>query len=161
MRFLKFLVVMMPCLFLQASFFDLLTIAGVRPDALLSLVVFNALVEGPRYAVFTGFLSGFLLDLYDPQHLGINALGYAVVAWLLRYAQGGVYREQFLMTALLVALGGVLLEVVRSLFLIWGNANAIGLHLLRYGLPSAVYSGLLSLLLFTLLNRFIGEKAKR
>jgi ribose transport system substrate-binding protein len=41
------------------------------------------------------------------------------------------------------------------------DANAIGLRILRYGLPSALYSGVLSLLLFVLLNRFIGEKAKR
>jgi hypothetical protein len=65
------------------------------------------------------------------------------------------------MTALLVGLGGILMELARSLFLIWGDPNAIGLRLLRYGLPSALYSGLLSLLLFVLLNRFIGEKAKR
>jgi len=160
-RFLKLLAATLPCVFLQASFFELMAIAGVRPDALLSVVAFNALVESPRYAIFTGFLSGFLLDLYDPQHLGLNALGYAVVAWLLGYARGSVYREQFLMTALLVGLGGIGMESVRSLFLIWGDPNAIGLRLLRYGLPSALYSGLLSLLLFVLLNRFIGEKAKR
>lgn len=161
MRFLKLLIVMLPCIFLQASFFDLLTIAGVRPDALLSVAVFNALVEGPRYAVFTAFLSGFLLDLYDPHYLGINALAYSVVAWLLGYARGSVYREQALMTALLVALGGILLELVRSLFLMWGDPNAIGFRLLRYGLPSALYSGVLSFFLFIILNRFIGEKAKR
>jgi rod shape-determining protein MreD len=161
LRFLKLLIVMLPCVFLQASFFDLLSVSGVRPDALLSVAVFNALVEGPQYAVFTGFLSGLLLDLYDPHHLGINTLGYSVVAWLLGYARGSVYREQALMTALLVALGGILLELVRSLFLIWGDVNAIGLRLLRYGVPSAFYSGILSLLLFGILNRFIGEKAKR
>ncbi len=161
MRFPKLLVVVFPCVFLQASFFELLAIAGVRPDALLSVAVFNALIEGPRYAVFAGFLSGFLLDLYDPHHLGLNALGYATVAWLFGYARGSVYREQSLMTALLVVLGGILMEVVRSLFMIWGDANAIGLRLLRYGLPSAFYSGVLSLFLFVLLNRFLGEKGKR
>lgn len=161
MRVVKLLVVVFPCVFLQTSFFELLTVAGVRPDVLLSVTVFNALVEGPRYAVFMGFLSGFLIDLYDPQHLGLNALGYALIAWLLGYARGSVYREHTLMAALLVTLGGLLLGIVRSLFLIWGNGNAIGLYLLRYGLPSALYSGVFSFPMFLFLNRFIGERAKR
>jgi rod shape-determining protein MreD len=160
-KFLKFLIVVLPCVFLQASFFDLLTIAGIRPDAVLSVVVFHALAEGPRFAVFTGFLSGLLLDLYEPHRLGTNALGYAGVAWLLGYARGRVYREQALMTALLVVLGGLILEAMRALLLIRGDANAFGYLILRFGLPSALYSGILSLPLFFILNRFIGEKVKR
>ena len=82
------------CLILQSTLFSQLMIAGVKPDLLLILVIFNCLFQGHTKAVLSVSL-GLLEDLYLGSYIGMNALTKALTSlvggWLLKGFSGKAF----------------------------------------------------------------------
>lgn len=67
---------------LQSTVFKALAIASVSPNLLLILTVSFGLMCGKRIGMFTGFLSGLMIDLFYGNLFGFNALIYLWVGYL-------------------------------------------------------------------------------
>ena len=61
-------------LVLQSTLLSEYTVAGVKPDLLLILVIFNCIFHGPDQGSLFGFFVGLLEDLYLGHFIGLNAL---------------------------------------------------------------------------------------
>lgn len=80
--------------------FDLITV-------MLFFIIFN---ENEWFAIVFSFFAGFLIDLYIPTFLGINALIYTVLAQILLYVKRFVAKD--LITVLLAFTVFFLLKVI-------------------------------------------------
>ena len=63
-RLLIVLIEIIVCFLLQTAVFSFFRVSGVVPDCLLILVITIAYTRGQISALFVGFFSGLLLDLY-------------------------------------------------------------------------------------------------
>jgi len=92
---------------LESTFFSELTVAGVKPDLLLVLVIFNCLFRGPSQGGIFGFIIGLLEDLYLGSFIGLNALTKGLTAFLAGRLLKGAFRENLLVPVIALFLGSV------------------------------------------------------
>ena len=130
---------------LQTSWVNSFSIRGVRPDVVLLVVVFIGITRGQIAATVFGFVSGFLLDVYDPESMGLNSLANSVVGFAVAHSRPGVVAEDFRVQALLLFLAGILHDLVYFAMHSIADPMAIPGLLLRYGLGSAIYTSCVGL----------------
>ena len=119
-------------------------------------------IEGTLY----GFASGFLLDVYSPETMGVNALANSLVGFCVGRFRTGVSVEDFRVQALLLFLAVVLHDVIYFLFAyMLSNPDAILGLILRLGFGTALYTAVvgvgISLVLSIRFNKGIYLDARR
>ena len=67
-------------LLLQTSWVHKIAIFGILPDLILLALVYIGISGGQVEGTTFGFTSGFLLDVYDPEAMGINTLTNSIVS---------------------------------------------------------------------------------
>ena len=136
---------------LQATLVPHVRIASIGPDLPLLATVLLAYARGATVGTSAGFLIGLAQDLTNPAYLGLNALCKA----LLGYTAGAV-REQIDAGSTLVH-GAVLFVAVLAHDLVYltvftrGALSELLPSLLTRSLPTALYTALIGMWLFTAL----------
>jgi rod shape-determining protein MreD len=87
-------------------------IAGVKPDLLLLLVIFNSLFQGPLKGTVFGFFIGLLEDIYSGKYIGMNALAKGLTSLFFGWLTEGAFRENLLVPVLSSFLGGIFNGVI-------------------------------------------------
>ncbi len=112
MRYLIMTVLFFISLILQSTLFSHLTVAGVKPDLVLILVIFYALLHGPKEGVFIGLVGGLLQDLMFGQNIGMNALAKLITGYAFGVLERKIYKENLLIPIFALFLGTFLNETV-------------------------------------------------
>ncbi|MEW6173645.1 MAG: rod shape-determining protein MreD [Bacillota bacterium] len=148
MRTILLLCLIIVAIFLEQTVLNFLRVAGVKPDLLLLLVVFNGFLKGPREGAFWGFIAGLLEDLACGYYIGLHALSKLAAGYIAGLGEY-VYKENSIVAAAMVW-GTSLISgsVMYLLLLTLGITLTPGDVFLRVVLPSAVYNGLVSLLFY-------------
>jgi len=81
---------------LESTVFNHLTIAGVKPDLLLILVIFNSIFQGHLKGSIFAFFLGWLEDFFIGGLWGMNALAKALTAFIWGWFLQGTFRENLL-----------------------------------------------------------------
>lgn len=148
------------CLILQSTLFSHLMIAGVKPDLLLVLVLFNSFFRGPYQGACFGFFIGFLEDLYLGSFWGMNALAKASTAFLVGWLLKGAFWEKILIPVLALFLGSLFNG---SLLFLMGKALGSnwdwGLFYWKI-VPMAIYNTCLVPFIYTRFYYWVGEDTK-
>jgi len=88
MHWLRFAVLVVLAALLQADLLEVITIAGIKPDLLLILLVFFAVYLQTHEAIITSFVIGFMADLIGssmgPGTISLGLLG-SGLSYLSRY----------------------------------------------------------------------------
>lgn len=95
-------------LVLESTFFVHFTIAGVKPDLLLILIIFNSLFHGPIKGTFFGFSLGLFEDILLGTNIGMNALAKGLTAFASAWFMKGAFRENLLVPVISLFLGTLL-----------------------------------------------------
>lgn len=154
MRTFALLLLIGTALLLEQTVLNFVRVAGVKPDLVLLLVIFNGILKGPREGAFWGFIAGLLEDFACAHYIGLNALGKLVAGYLSGLVEFRVYKESAVTAAAVVwaaslVSGGVVYVLLLTLEVIILPADAF----LRVLLPVAVYNALLSLLFYRSFHR--------
>ena len=96
MKIARNMLLIMLALFLQTSWIDAIGIWDIKPDIVVLVIVFVGITSGQIEATLLGFFSGFLLDIYAPEWMGLNALAYSLVGFAVGYSRVGVVAEDAL-----------------------------------------------------------------
>ena len=139
-------------LLLQTSWAQEIAIYGISPDAVLLVLVYIGISGGQIQGALFGFFSGFLMDVYDPQAMGVNALANSLIGFAVGYSRVGVVAEDLRVQALLLFLAGLLHDVIYFVFYAWSTPSAIPSLIVRYGVGSAVYTSAVGTLIFVVLS---------
>lgn len=155
---LRLLAVVFVLLVCQATWTPRIAIAGIAPDLFVALVFWIAVRRGMHWGVWLGLAVGLLLDVEQPQQLGMNAFALALAGLVI--GRGSTQLDKgnpFVAGALLFA-GALAAESAR---VVWLAASGVGdppLAWLRYALPGALYTALAIPPLSLALARLFGRK---
>ncbi|MDI6710550.1 MAG: rod shape-determining protein MreD [Thermoanaerobacterales bacterium] len=136
-------------LLLQSTALEFVRVAGMKPDLVMVLVVFHAILRGPREGAFLGLLGGLAEDVLSGFYLGMNGLSRAVAGYLVGLLSTRVYRESTVLVAgltMLVSWGAEGLNYL--LLLALGVSIPPEAALLNLIFPIGVYNGAVALLFY-------------
>lgn len=136
-------------LLLQASWIDSLAIYGIAPDIVIIILVFIAFTRGQIEATILGFISGLLIDIYDPgTRLGVNALGNSLIGFFAGYSRVGIAAEALRAQAVILFLATLLHDIIFFLVALQP------LKILSIGLGTSLYTAMLGTALSSVLTHF-------
>ena len=153
------------CFLLQCTVFRALAFGGIVPNLLIVLTASFGFMRGEKTGLIIGFFCGLLADIFFGNVIGLNAMIYMYIG----YANGKFHQiffpddiklPLFLILASDLAYGFlyyVTLFLMRCRF-------QIGFYFLHIILPEAVYTILITLLLYPLvlkINKMLEESERR
>lgn len=153
------------CFLLQSTVFQWLAFGGIVPNLLIVLTASFGFMRGERTGLLMGLCCGLLVDIFFGSVLGLNAMIYMYIG----YANGKFNRiffpDDIKLPLFLILVSdlvyGFFYYVI--LFLMRGRFH-IGYYVVHIILPEAVYTILVTLLLYPLilwLNKKIEVSEKR
>lgn len=104
-------------LVLQATLVPLIAIKGIRPDLLLLIVVFSALLLGKDQGVGMGFFAGLLQDLASGNIFGLNILSKIATGYFAGSMERKVFKEKALLPVLAIILATIFNSSLKLLIL--------------------------------------------
>ena len=99
-------------LILQLTVFNYIKVAGVKPDLILAIVIFNALINGSKEGAILGLVAGLAQDMMTGQFYGMNALSKMITGYIFGFAGRKLYRENILIPILCLFFGSVINESI-------------------------------------------------
>jgi rod shape-determining protein MreD len=144
----------------QSATFPRLSVAGVKPDAVLLLVMVGTLLYGGRVGVLWAFAGGIALDLFSGGPMGSSSLALMAAALVASLGYRTLSRFNLFVSLGVCAFGTLTYALVYMGIL--GGLNALGLWasslplvptLERVVVPAVVYNTALMLAALPLLNR--------
>ena len=134
--------VLITLLTVQLGVLDGFALFGVQPDLMLLAAIAAGIAAGPHRGAAIGFASGMLYDLMLQTPLGLSALTYAIMAYLVGSLQDSVLRAAWwipVATATAASFFGVILYGVLGTVL---GEDLVGWDLLRTALIVALLNTL-------------------
>lgn len=143
---------------LQVAIAPHIAIGGVVPNFLLLVVITLAFTEGPRAGSAAGFAAGLAFDLLGTGPIGPMALVLAVVGHVVGSLSANMFAEGWLMPVTIVFVASLVTEISYAIVLTaLGEGGPFFSTLLRISLPSALYNGVLALLIYPWLARLLRQ----
>ena len=154
--------VIVTALLLQSTVFAQVKLLGVRPELLYVVTILMAILEGPSEGAIVGFAGGMAQDFLLDQPKGITALTLTLLGYTIGLARQYIVSPSPLLPTILVAVGtfaGVIFYEVVSFLL--GQFDDPLLFSLRVALLTAVYSAILTPLIYPILRRIFERSRPR
>src|SRR5438067_6311088 len=133
-------------LLLHTTLLPEIRIFGVMPDVMLLLAIVAGLEAGPSYGALLGFVSGMLSDLFLPTPLGLSALVFTLVGYVVGVTKGGLLRSTWwfpvMVAALASAAGPALFALIGTVI---GEKGLLNRHLIDVIVVVAVSNAVLTL----------------
>ena len=153
---------------LQTSVLTHLRLAGVVPDVLMILTISLAFIVGKKTGMLAGFTCGFLLDCTFGSLIGIYSLIYMFLGYLAGFANRIYTNDDYTLPLFLIGGAEFIYEFIYFCFfyLLKGDID-IGYYSVRHMFPRVIYTVMVSILFYRLLNlnfglfRFIDEKKEQ
>lgn len=145
--------VVFAALVLQVAVAGRIEIFGVRPDAVIIVVVYMSLAYGAAVGAILGFALG--LAEFAIMATGAASLPLAgtVVGFLAgRYGTKIMY-ESYLVQLLILFSGVVIFDVINN---VWLAPDQLAWNLARWSLPAAAYTAVVGVALVVLVERALG-----
>jgi len=141
------------CFILQTTVFQWIALANVVPNLLLILTVSIAFMRGRNEGLAVGFFCGLLVDLCFGNLIGLYALIYMTIGFLNGYSHKIFVKEDLTIPIVLVAISELIYFFLYYIleFLLRGKLDIL-YYLIRIGLPEIIYTVLISIVMYKLLN---------
>ena len=142
----------------QGLFAEVFTIKNIKLDLAILIVVGLGLFKGPNYGVVYGFLIGFLLDLYQPQFLGLNALLKSIIGYVAGNFKDDLYLETLFSKGVVVMLALWVNDFLYYLVTESFNFPLVFSTWLNYSLLSSFYTAIVAIIVFALREKRVSPK---
>jgi rod shape-determining protein MreD len=152
-RFIVVVIEILICFLLQTTVFQWAALAHVTPNLLLILTVATGLMRGRTEGLTVGFVCGLLIDFCYGNVLGLFALIYMIIGYLNGYSHRIFVKDDLTIPVLLVGVSQFVYFFLYYVFefLLKGKLNIL-FYLVRIGLPEIIYTVVVSIVLYKLLN---------
>ncbi len=140
--------------------FDVLRIAGVKPDLIFITVVYLSYCFGSFYGEVTAFISGLLHDAVSNSPLGLLTLPKVAVAFIIGMFGRSLFKSNILTISLLLFSASIVKGFL-TLFLCYVFHEASASSILSIILPEAFYNALLAPPLFFLFDKIFERELER
>lgn len=138
------------------SSFDVLRIAGVKPDILFIAIVYFAYSFGSFYGEVTGFIGGILQDAVSNSYLGLLAFPKMALGFAVGFFGRSVLKGNFLTVSLMLFLASLLKGIITLLLCYIFYEGSIS-TVISIIFPEAFYNALLAPPLFILYDKLFAD----
>jgi rod shape-determining protein MreD len=162
-RTLAIAAILVTALLLQSTVFAEVRLLGARPELMYLVVIVLAILEGPSEGAVVGFVGGMLQDFLLNQPKGITALTLTLLGYTVGLARQYIVSPSPLLPTMMV-LAGTFAGVVfyETVAVLLNTLHPDAAFFLRMALFSALYSALLTPIVYPLLRRvFEGSRPRR
>lgn len=151
-------ILILVCILLQSTVCQMISIASIKPNLLIILIVSFGLMRGRRDGMMIGFLCGLLTDLFFESILGFNAVIYMWVGYFSGYFYRIFYDDDIKTPLFLISISDVAYGVIQYVFrfLLRGRIDFF-YYLGRIILPEMFYTLILTIICYRILY-FINQK---
>lgn len=152
-RFIIVVLEIIICFLLQTTVFHWISLANAVPNLLLILTVSAGLMRGRMDGLAVGFFCGLMIDFCFSNILGLFAFIYMLIGYLNGYSNKIFEKDDLTIPIILIAVSDLLYFFLYYVFefLLRGKLN-IFFYFIKIGLPELIYTVLISILLYKLLN---------
>lgn len=142
------------------SSFDVLRIAGVKPDLLFITIIYFSYSFGPFYGEVCAFGAGLLHDAISNSPLGLLTFPKVALAFIVGYFGRSVFKANILMVSVLLFAASLVKGVI-TLFLCYIFHEASLASIITIIFPEAFYNALLAPPLFFLYDKVFEKELER
>lgn len=147
---------------LQSSLFPFLQINNIIFDSLLALVVSFSLMAGNPTGAVVGFVGGLLQDILFGNNIGLYALQYMLIGYIVGLAYMKVYTDRLLIPVVFVVLASILKQVVVLIYNFFMQIDIpLDKALYKIIIPETLYTVILMPIVFTLIHKLYMHKFMR
>ena len=146
--------VMMIILYLiQTTIFNKITVAGIKPNVVIILVVLIGYKYGKIPGMLMGFFMGLFLDLTESDYIGYYSLIYLIIGYIVGFSNKIYTNDSTLITLALVGASDFMLNFLIFItgFLL-RNRLDLPYYMMRIILPEVVYTIIVSVLLYRIMD---------
>lgn len=138
---------------LQTTTLHAFKLANVVPNILLILTVCYAYMRGRTSGLAIGFFCGFLLDMQFGTVIGLYAFIFMTIGFLCGHCQKVYFTDNYILPCVLVGISDLVYGIYYFVteFLVRGRLY-FGFAFTTKILPEMIYTMLVSILIFQLLN---------
>jgi len=139
---------------LQANFFNWFTIAGVKPNLFIILVLFLGLFAGQKLGTIYGVILGVFLDLVLGRNIGISAAMLGIIGFLGGYLDKNFSKESRLTVMLMVIGTTAVYEIGTYIFnIVEFSINIEIFSFIKILLKEILYNAILTIILYPLIQK--------
>lgn len=141
--------------FIQSIFFNWFTIAGVKPNLFVILVLFIGLFMGRRYGLCFGVIYGFFLDILIGRNIGVSSFMLGAIGLIGGYIDKNFSKDSRMMVMAMVAITTLIYEVVSYII----QSTILSYYTMEIGLLfqilsiEIIYNILVTIIIYPLLKR--------
>jgi rod shape-determining protein MreD len=140
-------------LILQVTLFRKIEVAGVRPDAVIVVLVYVALAYGP----VVGAVFGFFICLAEYSVLASGLASLPLAGTLIGYLVGRygtkIMYESYLVQLVIIFVSVIVFDIINF---IWLGSAEYWLGFFRYTIPGALYTALAGVIVVAVVERIGG-----
>ena len=152
MKTVSNILLLLLAILIQTSWVSKIVVMELKPDVVLIVLAYIGLSRGQIEGTIYGFASGFLLDVFDPNAMGINALANSLVGFAVGYSRIGIVAEDLRVKGLLLFLTVLLHDLVYFTFVSLPNLTLIPIQLIQIGIGTAVYTAIVGICISLVLS---------
>jgi len=140
--------------FFQANVFNHLTIAGVKPNLFVVLILFIGLFANAPFSIALGMIFGIIIDLIYGRTIGITAVMLCLIGYLSSYFDKNFSKENKV-TIILMIIGATIVfefgHYLLSSIIIGFNREYV--YFIKILVIEIVYNILLTIILYPLIQK--------
>ena len=134
---------------LQANFFSWFTIAGIKPNLFVLLILFIGLYAGRKVGIICGLIGGFLLEILIGKNVAASMIMLGIVGFLGGYFDKNFSKESRITIMLMVMGSTCLYEIGNYVFSIIQLGNSIEiLPFIKTLCIEVIYNTLLTIIVY-------------
>lgn len=152
-RFFITAAIVLLCFLMQTTVFHHIALAGEVPNLILIVVVAVAYMRGRMEGMYVGFASGMLIDLIYGDIVGMNAILFVVIGYVVGFCNEIYYRDEISVPLIIIAICDFMFNFAYYVFnfLLRGRLDVL-YYIWRTILPEVVYTVLVAVVLYRLLH---------
>ncbi len=134
---------------IESTIFPFLKIRGVTPDIVLITIISMGLIYGKREGIILGLIGGLLSDILFGRVLGLHALPYMLIGYLMGLASERVYKENRIIPFLFTIIGTLCYHGIFYLIrYLSGIDFSISIYIKDYTSLSVIFNAILVIFIY-------------
>ncbi|HEY1407267.1 MAG TPA: rod shape-determining protein MreD [Spirochaetota bacterium] len=142
------------------SSFDVIKVAGVKPDLLFVSIVYFGYTFGPFYGEVTGFIGGLFHDSISGFILGLLTLPKVLIGFAIGFLSRSFLRQNPL-TVFILVFGASIVKGLLTIMLCFAFHEASVSDIISIIIPESFYNAVLAPFIFMLFDKLFDPDIER
>ncbi len=153
-RYISLFLTVIICFLLQTAVFQNFKLANVVPNFMVIVIASSGFMYGRKFGMYTGILSGVLMDFMYGDIIGVHILIYVLVGYMNGKGNKLYFKDDLSIPMLSLAVSDLIYNVLYYAFsfLLRGRLNIFS-YLRNLILPEIIYTVVMGLIIYKLMHR--------